>query len=100
MRKLGVWANADYPARRRARRCAFGAEGIGLCRTEHMFFEEERLPVVRQMILTAAEATRLDGALYDAQAALAKLGDDSEKRAEAEEAASESRRRPREARRP
>ncbi len=43
IRKLGVWANADYPRdARRAR--TFGAEGIGLCRTEHMFFETERLP--------------------------------------------------------
>jgi pyruvate,orthophosphate dikinase len=49
-RKLGVWANADYPQdARRARE--YGAEGIGLCRTEHMFFETERLPIVQQMIM-------------------------------------------------
>jgi pyruvate,orthophosphate dikinase len=49
-RRLGVYANADYPAdARRARE--YGAEGIGLCRTEHMFFQEERLPVVQAMIL-------------------------------------------------
>ncbi len=49
-RRLGVQANADYPRdAERARR--FGAEGIGLCRTEHMFFEAERLPVVQAMIL-------------------------------------------------
>jgi pyruvate,orthophosphate dikinase len=49
-RRLQVWANADYPRdARRAR--AFGAEGIGLCRTEHMFMEAERLPIVQQMIL-------------------------------------------------
>ncbi len=49
-RKLGVWANADYPAdARRARE--YGAEGIGLCRTEHMFFEAERLPLVQKMIM-------------------------------------------------
>ena len=83
LRKLGVWANADYP-RDATKAVSFGAEGIGLCRTEHMFFEEERLPVVRQMILSAAEATRLDGALYDAQSALSKLSADSDKRAEAE----------------
>ncbi|MBN1318250.1 MAG: pyruvate, phosphate dikinase, partial [Anaerolineales bacterium] len=48
---LQVWANADYPRdARRAR--SFGAKGIGLCRTEHMFFEEERLPIVQQMILS------------------------------------------------
>jgi pyruvate,orthophosphate dikinase len=49
-RKLEVWANGDYP-RDAVRARAFGAQGIGLCRTEHMFFETERLPVVRQMIL-------------------------------------------------
>jgi pyruvate,orthophosphate dikinase len=56
--RLQVWANADYPAdARRAR--TFGAKGIGLCRTEHMFFEEERLPHVEQMILNAEEAQKL-----------------------------------------
>jgi pyruvate,orthophosphate dikinase len=56
-RKLGVWANADYPRdARRAR--AYGAEGIGLCRTEHMFFETERLPLVQQMILAPDDETR------------------------------------------
>ncbi len=49
-RKLGVWANADYP-RDAERAITFGAEGIGLCRTEHMFMEQERLPIVQQMIL-------------------------------------------------
>ena len=49
-RGLMVWANADYPKdARRAR--AYGAVGIGLCRTEHMFFETERLPIVQRMIL-------------------------------------------------
>jgi len=49
-RRLEVWANADYPRdAERARR--FGAQGIGLCRTEHMFFETARLPYVQQMIL-------------------------------------------------
>jgi len=47
---LQVWANADYPDdARRAR--SYGAKGIGLCRTEHMFFEPERLPIVQSMIL-------------------------------------------------
>jgi pyruvate,orthophosphate dikinase len=60
-RRLGVWANADYPAdARRARQ--FGAEGIGLCRTEHMFFEESRLPLVQSMIM-ADTAERRAGAL-------------------------------------
>ena len=50
-RRLGVWANADYPSdAQRAR--DYGAEGIGLCRTEHMFFEAERLPFVQKMIMT------------------------------------------------
>jgi pyruvate,orthophosphate dikinase len=56
-RRLGVWANADYPRdAERARR--FGAEGIGLTRTEHMFFETERLPVVQRMILARSEEER------------------------------------------
>jgi len=56
--RLEVWTNADYPAdARRARQ--FGAKGIGLCRTEHMFFEEERLPYVEKMILNADEAQNL-----------------------------------------
>ncbi len=63
-RGLQVWANADYPAdARRAR--SYGAKGIGLCRTEHMFFEPERLPIVQDMIL--AETTE------ERQAALDKL---------------------------
>jgi len=58
-RRLGVWANADYPAdAQRARK--FGAEGIGLCRTEHMFFQAERLPVVRSMILAPNAAARAE----------------------------------------
>ncbi len=56
-RRLGVWANADYP-RDAKRAVVFGAEGIGLCRTEHMFMEQERLPVVRQMILAKSKAER------------------------------------------
>ncbi|MEA2575061.1 MAG: pyruvate, orthophosphate dikinase [Chloroflexia bacterium] len=82
-RKLGVWANADYP-RDAQKAVAFGAEGIGLCRTEHMFFEEVRLPVVRQMILSAAEATRLEDAVATAQTELNKA--DEDKRGAAEEA--------------
>jgi pyruvate,orthophosphate dikinase len=50
-RGLQVWANADYPKdAQRAR--SYGAVGIGLCRTEHMFFEPERLPIVQEMILS------------------------------------------------
>jgi pyruvate, orthophosphate dikinase len=51
LRTLGVYANADYPAdAKRAR--DYGAQGVGLCRTEHMFFQEERLPIVQAMILS------------------------------------------------
>ncbi len=49
-RKLGVWTNADYPKDARRGR-EYGAEGIGLCRSEHMFFEAERLPHVLKMIM-------------------------------------------------
>jgi pyruvate,orthophosphate dikinase len=52
-----VWANADYPRdAKRAR--GFGAEGIGLCRTEHMFFETDRLPIVQKMILSKTDEER------------------------------------------
>jgi len=57
-RGLQVWANADYPQDAlRARN--FGAQGIGLCRTEHMFFQEERLPIVQAMILAASSEERV-----------------------------------------
>lgn len=56
---LQVWANADYPAdARRAR--SYGAIGIGLCRTEHMFFEQERLPNVQRMILADSSSVRTE----------------------------------------
>jgi pyruvate,orthophosphate dikinase len=56
-RRLEVWANADYPEdAQRAR--DFGAQGIGLCRTEHMFFETERLPIVQRMILAETAEER------------------------------------------
>ena len=56
-RRLRVRANADTPGdARRAR--GFGAEGIGLCRTEHMFFEADRIPLVRRMILAASAEER------------------------------------------
>jgi len=68
-KQLGVWTNADTP-RDAQRGLEFGAEGIGLCRTEHMFFEEERLPIMRKMILAAGEATRLEQQLERAEAAV------------------------------
>jgi pyruvate,orthophosphate dikinase len=64
VRKLKVRANADTPADARTA-IKFGAEGIGLCRTEHMFFEDERIRAVREMILAGDEPAR--------RAALAKL---------------------------
>jgi pyruvate, orthophosphate dikinase len=64
VRKLKVRANADTPNDARVA-IRFGAEGIGLCRTEHMFFEEGRIRAVREMILADDEKTR--------RAALAKL---------------------------
>ena len=54
---FGVRANADIPRDAKAARL-FGAEGIGLCRTEHMFFAEDRLPHVQAMILARDEKTR------------------------------------------
>jgi pyruvate, orthophosphate dikinase len=58
-RGLQVWANADYPKdARRAR--SYGAVGIGLCRTEHMFFEPERLPIVQRMILAETSPERTE----------------------------------------
>jgi pyruvate,orthophosphate dikinase len=57
VRKLGVRANADTPADAKAA-LRFGAEGIGLCRTEHMFFDEERIQAVREMILANDEKPR------------------------------------------
>jgi pyruvate,orthophosphate dikinase len=56
-RGLQVWTNADYP-RDAQRARSFGAKGIGLCRTEHMFFEEERLPIVQAMILSETPEER------------------------------------------
>jgi pyruvate,orthophosphate dikinase len=56
-RGLQVWTNADYPKdAQRAR--SYGAQGIGLCRTEHMFFEPERLPIVQKMILADSSEER------------------------------------------
>ena len=56
-RKIGVYANADIP-RDAKTAVMFGAEGIGLCRTEHMFFAEDRIPHMQAMILTDNEKDR------------------------------------------
>jgi len=63
VRRLGVRANADYP-RDAERARHHGAEGIGLCRTEHMFFETDRLPLIQHMIMASDPADR-DAALAD-----------------------------------
>jgi pyruvate,orthophosphate dikinase len=57
MRRLKVRANADTPEDA-AKAREFGAQGIGLCRTEHMFMAEDRLPVVREMIMASGEEER------------------------------------------
>jgi pyruvate,orthophosphate dikinase len=57
MRRLKVRANADTPEDA-AKAREFGAQGIGLCRTEHMFMAEDRLPVVREMIMASSEDER------------------------------------------
>ena len=57
IRTLKIRTNADNP-RDAKQAVEFGAEGIGLCRTEHMFFEEERIPAVRRMILSDSEEER------------------------------------------
>ncbi len=57
VRTLKVRANADVPRDAKVAR-AFGAEGIGLCRTEHMFFDEDRLPHMQAMILATDEPSR------------------------------------------
>ncbi len=59
LRRMEVWANADTPDdARRARE--LGAQGIGLCRTEHMFMQQERLPIVQQMILANTPEARAE----------------------------------------
>ena len=59
VRRLGIRANADYPVdAERAR--GYGAEGIGLCRTEHMFFQADRLPIMQRMITATTTADRRD----------------------------------------
>ncbi len=57
IRKLGIRANADTPEDAKVAR-EFGAEGIGLCRTEHMFMSQDRLPAVREMIMAGTTAER------------------------------------------
>ncbi|HEY7969705.1 MAG TPA: pyruvate, phosphate dikinase, partial [Candidatus Limnocylindrales bacterium] len=77
VRRMGVWTNADKPEEAAQAR-SYGAQGIGLCRTEHMFREGERLQIVRGAILVAQRATR------------AKAKRDARSAAEARQAAGES----------
>jgi pyruvate,orthophosphate dikinase len=95
-RKLGVRANADTPHDAGVAR-GFGAEGIGLCRTEHMFFEGDRIDSVRQMILVSGEFKSLEAQLTAADAELSKSS--GEKKSVAKKRVSELRkqiRKPRE----
>ncbi len=79
VRRLGVWTNADKPEEAERAR-SYGAEGIGLCRTEHMFREGERLEIVRGAILVSGAAMRArvkveagETVTADEQAAIAKF---------------------------
>ena len=57
LRRLEVWANADYP-RDAIKARENGAQGVGLCRTEHMFMEQDRLPIVQAMIMATTTEER------------------------------------------
>jgi pyruvate,orthophosphate dikinase len=85
LRRLKVRANADVPRDAKQAR-EFGAEGIGLCRTEHMFFAEDRLNWVVQMIMSAPEAKALRAKLAAAESALEGADRVSGKRMKAEAA--------------
>ncbi len=74
-RRLGVRANADTPHDAQ-QAIAFGAQGIGLCRTEHMFFQTERLPYVRDMLMGAGEASRIAKEARAARSALESASQD------------------------
>ena len=86
IRRMGVWCNADKPEEAAQAR-SYGAQGIGLCRTEHMFREGERLEIVRGAILVAAKATRAKERVAAANAAAEKEGRPATAGFDAEEAA-------------
>ena len=75
-RQLLVRANADLPDQA-ANAIAFGAQGIGLCRTEHMFFGGERITAVREMILNASEARPLLARVEELERSIAESCDDA-----------------------
>ncbi len=77
-RKLGVRANADTPHDSSVAR-GFGAEGIGLCRTEHMFFEGDRIDSVRQMILSSGDYKSLEAQIRSAKSDLERASGDRKK---------------------
>jgi pyruvate,orthophosphate dikinase len=83
IRRLGVWANADAPEEAATAR-ELGAEGIGLCRTEHMFRQPERLPIFRQVILAAPEAARLKAAVDRLEGQLTQVSGDRRRQVEQE----------------
>ncbi|MFP4176386.1 MAG: pyruvate, phosphate dikinase [Candidatus Brocadiia bacterium] len=78
-RKLGVWTNADTPDDAQ-QALEYGAEGIGLCRTEHMFFEPERISYVRQMMLSAPDVRRIQNLIDEEEEALSQAGKEEKKR--------------------
>jgi len=84
-RKLGVYANADTP-RDAERARNFGATGVGLCRTEHMFMERDRLPIVQEMILSAPKAENYNRELGKARKELSEQVEGTRRHQEAIEA--------------
>jgi pyruvate,orthophosphate dikinase len=80
-RRLKVRANADTP-NDAAKAVEFGAEGIGLCRTEHMFLAKDRLPVVREMLLAASDAKTLDAEAQGLRQELEGAAGDKKRRVE------------------
>jgi pyruvate,orthophosphate dikinase len=81
LRKLRVRTNADTPGDAKVAR-EFGAEGIGLCRTEHMFFEGERIDLVRQMILGSLDYKRLEAELASVEGEAARVSSPAKRRQE------------------
>jgi pyruvate,orthophosphate dikinase len=82
-RRLGVWANADKPNDAQIAR-EFGAEGIGLARTEHMFFEEHRRPTVVRMVVLSREANAVEGRIEALEAELQKASSEKAEEIRAE----------------
>jgi len=79
VRKLKVRTNADTPGDAAVAR-SFGAEGIGLCRTEHMFFAGDRIDCVRQMILGSSDYKRMEKEIQSVEAELSRTGTPQKKK--------------------